>query len=136
MKKNSVLARSLAVMLLIVAVAASFAPAAFAYDYGQYYVADYSQTKVFTVQIAASRDLRASEKVRDQMISMGYDCYIYRYNNTYRIMCGKFYSYDDAMSYRASIIACTKYKDAYVNNSWLPYWAVMDFQYEAYWWVN
>ena len=131
MKTPKLLRRTLAALLLVVTCLA-LCPAAFAFESGQYYVADYSKTKVCTVQIAASRSLSNSESVRNKMIQAGYDCFLYQYEGKYRIMCGKFREYADAEDYLRQILKYTDYSDAYINNAWLPEWAILQFE-EEYW---
>ncbi len=134
MKTCKILRRALAALLLVVTCLV-LCPSAFAFDSDQFYVADYSRTKVCTVQIAASKSLSASESVRNKMIKAGYDCFVYQYEGKYRIMCGKFRDYSDAEDYLNKIVKNTEYTSAYINNAWLPEWAVTSFEdeYWGYW---
>ena len=127
MKTCKILRRTIAALLLVVTCLA-LCPSAFAFDLDQYYVADYSLTQVYTVQIAASKSLSSSESVRDKMLRAGFDCFVYQYEGKYRIMCGKFYDYSDAEAYQKGILNATSYSHAYINNAWLPLYAVDYFQ--------
>ncbi len=138
--KTRLLRRALALLLLTAALSA-LCPAALAFDAGQYYVADTGLTMIYTVQVAATRYVDGAEALRDGMLKRGFDSFIYRYNDTYRIMCGKFRDYTEAENYRQLIFEVTAdYPDAYVNKAWLPEWAIVSFE-NAYrdwgdgWWL-
>ena len=134
MKTCKILRRTIAALLLVVTCLV-LCPSAFAFDLDQYYVADYSLTQVYTVQIAASKSLSSSESVRDKMLRAGFDCFVYQYEGKYRIMCGKFRDYSDAEDYLRQILKSTDYSSAYINNAWLPEWAITSFEndYWGYW---
>ena len=122
--------RSLAALLLLAALVLGVCPAAFAYQSDQYFVEDKSLKRVTTVQVSAGSNYNGAVKRRDQMLKAGFDCFLYEKDDVYRVMCGKFYSMDEAEDYCASIKAYTDRSHAYLTNAYLPDWAIRAFQDE------
>lgn len=125
--------RMLATLVLLVSLVLSICPEAFAYSSGQYYMEDTSLQRCITVQVSAVNDYNGAVKRRDKMLKAGYDSFVYQKGDVYRIMCGKFYSMDDAEDYLDSIKANTDRSKAYLTNAYLPAWAIEDFQDEYEW---
>ena len=111
--------RCVLALLLLTAALVSTVPVASAFNEGQYYEANYSRTKVLTVQVAATKYLSGANSIRDEMLGYGYDSFVYKYEGKYRIMCGKFRSniydsepYKQAQFYQGEILKKTEYSDA------------------------
>ena len=124
--------RLLASLLLLVSLSLSLCPAALAYSSDQFYVEDTSQQRCITVQVSAGKDYNGAVRRRDKMLKAGYDSFVYKYNGTYRVMCGKFYAMEDAEAYLASIKANTDRDRAYITNARLTKKAIQRFE-DIYW---
>lgn len=129
------LALLLAVLTLASLSAAAFADGA-AYPADQYFEQDSSLTWGYTVQVTASKDYNGARSRCNQMLNKGYDSYLYHVDEYYRVMCGKFYSSEEADHYRDHICSNTDRTRAYVTNVYLPDWAYQEFyriyQYDPY----
>ena len=128
MKKASPI-RRLLVFPLLFALVLSLCPAALAsFAEEQYYEENTGLTWVCTVQVSAGKNWSGAVRRRDQMLSAGYDGFIYRTGDLYRVMCGKFRDLADAESYCRDIIANTDRSDAYVTNACLDEASVRAFE--------
>ncbi len=120
----------LALLLLIAAVAGLSVPAEAAgvsYPENQYFKKDENLTKGRAVQIQACKTYEAACTARDALLKKGLDCYIYDVGDSYRIMCGKFSTADEALHYQEAICIQTGKSDPYTNNVYLPDWAYEEF---------
>ena len=104
------------------------------FDGDQYYKHSSDRTKVYTVQVSAGYNRSGAEKRRDQMLKAGYDSFLYKKGDVYRVMCGKFHSRDDAQIYLDSILATTDREDAYITSARLPNSAIDRFEEIYYGW--
>ena len=102
------------------------------FDEDQYFKFHDDRTRVYTVQVSADTSRSGAEKRRDKMLDAGYDSFVYKYNGTYRVMCGKFYNKEDAEAYLASIKAYTDRDRAYITNARLTKKAISRFE-NIYW---
>ncbi len=98
------------------------------YPADQYFEKNTDLTKGVGVQIVAYKDLNAARTLRDKMLELGYDCYIYHQDDHYRLMCGKFRDSETAKHYRDYICSHTDRTGAYLTNVYLPEWAYVEFE--------
>ena len=70
--------------------------------------------EMFSVQAASISDLENAEKLVKELVDKDYDAYYYittvRGKKTYRVMCGRFGSRDDALEYLKKLAKDTGYK--------------------------
>ena len=126
-----IMRKALALLLAILCLGSLCAAAAAddtRYPADQYFEADSSLTKGFTVQISAYGDKASAVKRRDSMLEKGYDSYIYLVDGKYRVMCGKFRTTEAAKHYRDHICSHTDRDSAYLTNVYLPEWAYTEFE--------
>lgn len=126
-----ILRRGLALLLAVLCFGSLCAVAAadtYRYPADQYFEADTSLTKGFTVQVSALADYESAVKRRDSMLEKGYDSFIYLVDGKYRVMCGKFRTTEAGKHYRDHICSHTDRESAYLTNIYLPEWAYNEFE--------
>lgn len=113
---------SLLSVLVVLSMLFSLSAVAFAdgFERDQYYEEDRNGEIVYTVQISATESLSGAENLRNRMLGLGFDCFVYNSYGLYHVMCGKFYSKADAETYRNAIIGSTDRSSAYVTTALLP----------------
>ena len=125
--------RTVIALLLAAITVCSLSAVAFAedpgytYTAGQTYQADENQVFVYTVQVSAGCHLSGAERVRDYMLSKGFDGFIFEVDGGYRIMSGKFPHAQDAWAYCDLIHNKTERDTAYVTDVRLPQEAIDEF---------
>ena len=100
------LCRRLAALLLLLSLALSLCPAAFAasgYEQDQVYKEKTGRTEVYTVRVYSKDDKATAVDRRDRMLRAGFDSFVYRRDGRFYVMCGKFRSEEEAERYRALI---------------------------------
>lgn len=130
MKKSfrTVIALLLAAVTLCSLSAVAFAEnPGYTYTADQTYQADENQVFVYTVQVSAGCNLSGAERVRDYMLSKGFDGFIFEVDGGYRIMSGKFPHREDAWNYCDLIHKKTERGTAYVTDVRLPQEAIDEF---------
>ena len=119
----------LALLMICSSAGAALAEApAYAYPDEQLYKAGEGETQVYTVQVSAGPNLGGAEYTRRQMLSAGFDCFLYETETGYRIMCGKFPDRSSAFRYRDLIRERAEREDAYVTDVKLPEEAIQQFR--------
>lgn len=127
MKRKSIIAVLLAVILCAAMIPACFADAAFEAD--QYYEFDACKDcpEVYSIAVSAGNDINGAENVRDKMMKAGYDSFIVHNGYMYYILCGKFTNMEEALHYLELILEKTDESDAYITEIHLPEEAIQAF---------
>ncbi|MBR5093711.1 MAG: SPOR domain-containing protein [Oscillospiraceae bacterium] len=118
--------RDLIALLLALLMLSSVAGVAFAedaaekYPGGQMYKSGEGDTTVYAVQIACGPNQDGAERLRDQMLRDGFDCFVLEEDGLYRILCGKFTDKNNAFLYREMILKKTEREEAFVQEVSLP----------------
>ena len=127
MKRKSIIAVLLAVILCAALIPACFAETAFEQD--QYYEFDACKDcpEVYSIAVSAGNDINGAENVRDKMMDAGYDSFVIHNGYMYYILCGKFTNMEEALHYLELILEKTDESDAYITEVRLPEEAVQAF---------
>ena len=98
--------RRLTALLLLLCLALSLCPTAFAaesYEKDQVYREKSERTEVYTVRVYSKDDKATAVDRRDRMLRAGFDSFVYRKDDRFYVMCGKFRSEEEAQRYCALI---------------------------------
>lgn len=124
--------RRLAALLLLLSLALTLCPVAFAasgYEKDQVYREKTERTEVYTVRVYNKDNKATAVDRRDKMLRAGFDSFVYRKDGRFYVMCGKFRTEEEARGYAELIGRFTDRADqARVVRAYVPESAVERFE--------